>query len=79
MGRHAKTTHRDGLRVKRLDIEDWTVLIHDAHPGYITWQQYQRNIEVLNGNAKTSLSGAVREGAAMLQGIALLRCLRDAN
>ena len=79
-GQTRKDSSPEGWRVKRLDIEDWTVLIHDAHPGYITWQQYQRNIEVLNGNAKTSLSGAVREGAALLQGIALCGvCGRQLN
>ena len=47
------------------------MLIQDAHPGYITWVQYQQNVRTLEGNARTSLQGAAREGPALLQGIAV--------
>ena len=31
--------------------ENWTVLIKDHHPGYITWEQFERNQLVLSENA----------------------------
>ena len=70
-GRTRRGSSPNGSRIEKLGAEDWTVLIQDAHPGYITWQQYQRNVRTLEGNARTSLQGAAREGATLLQGIAL--------
>jgi hypothetical protein len=32
-------------------VENWTVLIRDHHPGYITWEQYERNQALLADNA----------------------------
>ena len=70
-GRTRQVSSPNGSRIEKLAAEDWTVLIQDVHPGYIPWEQYQRNVRTLEGNAKTSLQGAAREGAALLQGIAL--------
>lgn len=67
-------------KVKR---DDWRVLIQDAHPGYITWEQFQRNQQRLEDNCTyrhQDHRGAVREGAALLQGIALCgHCGRRMN
>jgi DNA invertase Pin-like site-specific DNA recombinase len=60
-------------RSVRLKIEDWTVLIHDSHVGYITWDQFlinQQRIEA-NSTQRTASPGATREGKALLQGIAM--------
>ena len=70
-GRTRRGGTPNGARIEQLGAEDWTVLIHDAHPGYIAWEQYERNVRTLQSNARASLQGAVREGAALLQGIAL--------
>lgn len=64
------------LQVKR---ENWQVLIRDAHPGYICWDEFERNEITLRRNAvgfSTSLRGsAPREGVALLQGRVLCgRC-----
>jgi DNA invertase Pin-like site-specific DNA recombinase len=60
--------------------EDWIVTIHDAHPGYITWEQFQHNQQLLDDNRTwrdEDRRGAVREGDALLQGIVLCgRCGR---
>ncbi|MBV7333526.1 recombinase family protein [Chloroflexi bacterium TSY] len=60
--------------------DDWLVLIHDAHPGYITWAQFQQNQQTLDDNRTyraEAQRGVVREGAALLQGIVLCgRCGR---
>lgn len=60
--------------------DDWLALIHDAHPGYITWEQFERNQQSLDDNRTHRAEerrGVVREGAALLQGIVLCgRCGR---
>jgi DNA invertase Pin-like site-specific DNA recombinase len=64
--------------VKRVPMDKWHVLLQDHHPGFISWQEYQRNQEILERNRtngeETLLSGAAREGLALLQG--LLVCAR---
>jgi DNA invertase Pin-like site-specific DNA recombinase len=58
-------------RIHRSNPEDWDVLILDAHPGYICWEQYLRNQQQLENNRTDRQQGAVREGTALLQGIAI--------
>ena len=64
-------------RTRRVRPEDWPFLIPGHHPGYITWEQFQRNQRRLDEN-RTSPDedhrGAPREGLALLQGI--VRCGR---
>jgi excisionase family DNA binding protein len=62
------------VRHKTQRMEDWPVVIHDHHPAYISWDQYlkiQKQIEK-NTSPPKSQAGAVREGSALLQGLA--RC-----
>ena len=69
-------------RVRRTNPEDWDVLIREAHPGYISWDQYLRNQQRLEDNCtnRRESRGAVREGAALLQGIVICgRCGRRMN
>jgi DNA invertase Pin-like site-specific DNA recombinase len=54
--------------------DQWTVLITDAHPGYITFEQYEHNQQTLAANAATHSeterrAGPAREGRALLQGL----------
>jgi len=51
--------------------EAWHALVHDAHPGYISWAEFEANQEQLRHNLNRSRPGPVREGAALLQGIVL--------
>jgi predicted DNA-binding transcriptional regulator AlpA len=56
---------------------EWSVLIPDHHPGFITWERYVANQDVLRANWRPPRGeggGAVREGTALLQG--LVRCGR---
>jgi DNA invertase Pin-like site-specific DNA recombinase len=60
-------------RIRHLPIEQWAVLIPDHHPGFIDWTTYQANQARLDSNTRPKphqSGGAVREGAALLQGIA---------
>ena len=44
--------------------EEWIVLIHDHHPAYISWEQYQQHVAQLQSNrARANERGAVRDGA----------------
>lgn len=56
---------------KKRPIGEWPVLIQDAYPAYISWEQYLRNQETLRQNAQGAswTRGAPRKGAALLQGI----------
>lgn len=54
--------------------EEWTVVIHDHHAGYITWKQHLDIREQLGNNQNSYLkyrNGAVRSGCSLLQGIIL--------
>ena len=51
--------------------EDWQVLIPDAHVGYITWEEFERNQAILQRNAGGFANG--RRGSVPREGIALLQ------
>lgn len=58
-----------------LPQEEWTVLIRDAHPGYISWDQFERNQKTLADNAAAHgvdrRRSPAREGTALLQGMVI--------
>ena len=61
-------------RTRRVALEDWPILLHDVHPGYLTWAQFLYNQARLADNRTfrpEEHRGAVREGAALLQGLVL--------
>ena len=61
-------------RTRQLKPEQWPIVLHDDHPGYIIWDQFLRNQQQLDDNRTfrpEERRGAVREGAALLQGIVL--------
>jgi DNA invertase Pin-like site-specific DNA recombinase len=55
--------------------DEWIVLIKDAHPGYITWEQYEDNVRRLRENAVAynviGRKTPPREGPCLLQGLAV--------
>jgi hypothetical protein len=60
-------------RLRRLPQSQWAVLIRDHHQGYIDWATYEANQMRLATNTKPrphEAGGAVREGTALLQGLA---------
>jgi len=63
-----------GGRSRDLPRQEWHTLILDAHPGYITWRDYEENLRRLRENAQTrgvEKRSAVREGPSLLQGLAI--------
>jgi DNA invertase Pin-like site-specific DNA recombinase len=75
-GRH---THRPApggkTTIVSLPRDQWTVLITDAHPGYITWTEYEANqnrlAELSAAHGRDRRHGPPREGPALLQGLVI--------
>ena len=61
-------------RIRHLPRDQWQVLIKEHHTGFIDWATYEANQSRIAGNTRPSphkpKAGAVREGAALLQGLA---------
>jgi hypothetical protein len=54
-------------------MAEWSVLLHDHHPGYIAWATFQANQARIDTSVRPQphqTGGAVREGSALLQGLA---------
>ncbi len=71
-------THKrpgDTIEIERLPREEWIALLPDAHPGYISWEQFEANLVRLRDNAQAHGSerrkSPPREGPALLQGLAI--------
>ena len=65
-----------GVECKSVPREEWTVLLHDVHPGYITWERFEQNERRLRDNDTARARGKARrppprEGPALLQGLAI--------
>jgi Recombinase/Recombinase zinc beta ribbon domain len=64
-------------RLRRLPREQWQIVIREHHKGYIDWPTYEANQARIATNTRprphndpSSVGGAVREGGALLQGLA---------
>src|SRR5712691_7951173 len=79
-GRYQARRRPDGREVRTpLPREQWHTLIRDAHPGYITWADYEDHLRRLHDNGQAygadRRHGPPREGPALLQGLAVCgRC-----
>ena len=61
-------------RIKLRPRAEWPVFIRDHHRGFIDWETFEANQKRLAHNIRPRphhSGGAVREGAALLQGIAV--------
>jgi DNA invertase Pin-like site-specific DNA recombinase len=60
-------------RIRRLPRSEWQVLIPEHHEGFIDWHTYEANQDRMAQNTRPgphNAGGAVREGSALLQGLA---------
>ncbi len=77
-GRRQYRRTANGKKIQRRERSDWLACIPNAHPGYITWDQYQDNLRILESNGRgyeLARSSPPREGPALLQGRAVCgRC-----
>ncbi|HEV8626756.1 MAG TPA: recombinase family protein [Acidimicrobiia bacterium] len=65
------------VRTREVARDEWEVCIPDHHAGFITWERYVANQEILRRNRRPPRGqggGAPREGTALLQG--RIRCGR---
>ena len=66
------STQRPVKRQKVKPQNDWHALIKDHHEGYISWEQFEKNLERIALNRPGSeFVGAPREGKSILQGLVL--------
>ena len=78
---YGRTRQRKGVPGGTLPPEQWKVRLPEAHPGYITWEQYESNRRLLGANDRGARSLTARtpprEGPALLQGMLMCgRCGR---
>ena len=75
---YGRTRQRKGVPGGTLPPEQWKVRLPGAHPGYITWEQYESNRRLLGANDRgarcLTARTPPREGPALLQG--MLMCGR---
>jgi DNA invertase Pin-like site-specific DNA recombinase len=60
-------------RIRQLPRAEWQVLIREHHEGFIDWHTYEANQARIARNTRPGphkVGGAVREGSALLQGLA---------
>ncbi len=81
--RHERFVDEDGqlrVRTRRVGRAEWEVLIPEHHQGYVDWETFLAIQERIGRNIRPkphAAGGAVREGGALLQGIAVCgRCGR---
>jgi DNA invertase Pin-like site-specific DNA recombinase len=75
-GRQRSRKNVDGsITYFQVPRDEWIVLIKDAHPGYITWEQYEENLWRIRQNAIAynvlDRKTPPREGLSLLQGLAV--------
>jgi len=80
-GRTRSTKTADGkVHIEDVPRSEWFVLVQNAHVGYITWEDYERNEAQLAVNSQAyspQRFSPPREGPALLQG--LIICGRGAR
>jgi DNA invertase Pin-like site-specific DNA recombinase len=75
--RHERYVDEQGKvrkRTRHLPMAEWSVFLPEHHPGYIDWATFQANQARIDTNVHPQphqAGGAVREGAALLQGLAI--------
>jgi len=71
-GRNRVVQKLDSQQVIPLARKDWQVLIQNAHPGYIAWEEFESNEQILQNNLTEFLRGRPRgaphKHAGLLQG-----------
>jgi hypothetical protein len=75
-GRSRASKTADGkVHIRELPRDQWRFIKQQAHPGYITWEMFLSNQQRLLGNYRANgaqrRGGPVREGPALLQGLAI--------
>ncbi len=80
-GRSRRRRGGNSRQREKLSREDWLVFLPGAYPGYISWKEYEENLERIAANAQRlgaeREKGPPREGPALLQRLVICgRCGR---
>ena len=63
-------SYRPFKRKKKMPQDDWHTLIKDHHEGFISWEQFEKNLKRIESNRNgDGTMGAPREGDSLLQGL----------
>jgi DNA invertase Pin-like site-specific DNA recombinase len=79
-GRTHTLKYPDGsLHIESLPQEQWPFLVRNVHAGYLSWEEYEANLQQLRANRQAQgedrRHGPAREGPALLQGLVICgRC-----
>ena len=73
---YGRTHHRKlDRKYRKRPQEEWIALVHDAHPAYISWEQFEEHQTMLRENAAVHghdrRRSPPREGPALLQGLVI--------
>lgn len=72
---YGRTRQRKGAERWKLPREEWLALLRDAHPGYISWPEFEDNQRKLRENSAAHggdrRRSPPREGPALLQGMVI--------
>jgi DNA invertase Pin-like site-specific DNA recombinase len=79
-GRRTTRTEIRELKVRKthghpLPMAEWKVVIKDHHPGYITWEEYEKNQRLMAENFKKH-GGQIGRGPTLGGSALLVGCLR---
>jgi Xaa-Pro aminopeptidase len=62
------------VRQKRRDLSEWSVVVQDRYPSYVSWETFEQIQSTLRENYaeydRNKSRGVPREGSALLQGLA---------
>ena len=77
--RQRKIAIPGGHRYRLVPRAEWKVFLPNVHPGYVTWEEFERNQATLlanaNGYGPDRRRSPAREGVALLQGLVVCgRC-----
>lgn len=76
-GRTQYTSTRGIGNSKKVPMDEWKVILPDAHPGYISWEQYHRNLKQLRETSQAHghdrRKSPPNEGPALLQGLVVCK------
>jgi DNA invertase Pin-like site-specific DNA recombinase len=74
-GRTRQRKRGSNVISRKLPREEWVAFVPNAHPGYISWDEFEQNQKCLNENSAAHGSdlrkSPPREGPALLQGVAI--------
>ena len=74
-GRTRQRKHGSNVSSRKLPREEWIAFIPNAHPGYISWDEFEQNQKCLTENSAAHgtdrRKSPPREGPALLQGLVI--------